>query len=409
MNDSLLTTHEPETAGFVVVHIMRFAGDKIVVPISAIDVGNAMRPTFECCKGHGAVALVDAATGKVLWTWHTMEQAKPLGRKNSQGVDLYGPSGAPIWSSPSVDLKKGVVYTATGENTSPPATGTSDSLVAIDLATGKQKWVFQALANDVWNMSCPVGPPAPGTKLKPNCFFAGEGSVMRDHDFGGGPVIWRGKGKELILGGQKSGDVWAVDSTTGKQVWRHQFGKGSPLGGVHWGIATDGTRVFAPIADPGVPAPLGAAGLYAVDIASGKVAWEWKATPGCDNGRKAKVPGIVATKGAHVHLVDQSTVRGIDIRDGLHPNDFGYAKMSWNWFRAMAPVYGVNTARSTAANPYALTRGNFCHLVDNNPGPEWEPYFDCRWYYKNRVGKVWTWQTKRLGKWVSFNPDRHDR
>ena len=131
----------------------------------------------------------------------------------------------------------------------------------------------------------------------------------------------------------------------------------------------------------------------------------------------AKVPGIVAGKGAHVHLVDQSTVKGIDIRDGLHPNDFGYAKMSWNWFRAMAHVYGLNTAGSTTSNPYAATRGNFCHLVDNNPGPAWEPYFDCRWYYKNRVGKVWTWQTKRLvtekhkrvSKWVSFDPDRHDR
>ena len=266
-----------------------FAGDRLIVPISAIDVANAMRPNFECCKGHGAVAAVDPANGKVLWTWHTMETAKLLGRKNSQGVDLYGPSGAPIWSSPSVDLKRGVVYAATGENTSPPATGTSDSLVAIDLATGRQKWVFQALANDVWNMSCPQGPPAPGATLKPNCFFGAEGSVMRDHDFGGGPIIWRGKSGELILGGQKSGDVWAVDAATGKQVWRQRFGKGTALGGVHWGIATDGVRLFAPIADPGVPAPVGAAGLYAIDIASGKVAWSWKATADCDNGRKARV------------------------------------------------------------------------------------------------------------------------
>ena len=266
-----------------------FAGEKIIVPISAIDVANAMRPNFECCKGHGAVAAVDAATGKVLWTWHTMETATPLGRKNSQGAELYGPSGAPIWSSPSVDLKKGVVYAATGENTSPPATGTSDSLVALDLATGKQKWVFQALANDVWNMACPVGAPPPGAVLKPNCFFAHEGSILRDHDFGGGPVIWRGKGRELILGGQKSGDVWAVESATGKVVWHHQFGKGTALGGVHWGVATDGTRLFAPIADPGVPAPLNAAGLYAIDIATGKLAWSWKAGADCENGRKARV------------------------------------------------------------------------------------------------------------------------
>ncbi len=96
-----------------------------------------MRASFECCKAHGAVALLNAADGKLLWTWHTMEDAKPLGRKNSQGVEIYGPSGAPIWSSPSVDVKAGVVYAATGESTSPPATNTSDSLVAIDLAPAR--------------------------------------------------------------------------------------------------------------------------------------------------------------------------------------------------------------------------------------------------------------------------------
>jgi polyvinyl alcohol dehydrogenase (cytochrome) len=289
-----------------------FAGDRIVVPISAIDVGNAMRPKFECCKAHGAVAAVDAATGKVLWTWHTMEDARPLGRKNSQGIDVYGPSGAPIWSSPSVDLKGGVVYTSTGENTSPPATGTSDSLVALDLATGKQKWVFQALANDVWNMSCPIGSATGGRAPGPNCFFAAEGSVLRDHDFGGGPVIWRGKGRTLILGGQKSGDVWAIDAASGKQAWHHQFGEGTALGGVHWGIATDGTRVFAPIADPGVPPADNAAGLYAIDIASGKVAWSWKAQPDCEGDRKVRVPscGVRFGISAPPLVVDGAVIAG---------------------------------------------------------------------------------------------------
>jgi lysophospholipase L1-like esterase len=153
----------------------------------------------------------------------------------------------------------------------------------------------------------------------------------------------------------------------------------------------------------------------------------------------ARVPGIVAGKGARVHLVDQSTVNGIDIRDGLHPNDFGFAKMSWNWYRAMARVYGFGAAASGTADPYAATRGTFCHLVDGNPGPAWSAYFDCRWFYRNlvaatvhgRTTKVRTWQTGQVvterrqvrikgravtravtvtvTKWVSFNPDRHDR
>ncbi|HEY0001607.1 MAG TPA: SGNH/GDSL hydrolase family protein [Actinoplanes sp.] len=151
----------------------------------------------------------------------------------------------------------------------------------------------------------------------------------------------------------------------------------------------------------------------------------------------AKVPGIVAGKSYRVHLVDQSTVRGIDIRDGLHPNDFGFAKMSWNWYQALAGVYRTGVAWPTDHNPYAVTHGNFCHLVDGDPGPAWTAYFDCRWFYRNlvatlangRIVKVWTWQAKRtvtetrrvwvkdhyekrkvtVTKWVSFDPNRLNR
>lgn len=148
----------------------------------------------------------------------------------------------------------------------------------------------------------------------------------------------------------------------------------------------------------------------------------------------ATVPGVVGGKGPHVHLVDQSTVKGIDIRDGLHPNDFGYAKMSWNWYQAMAGIFGAGTAWPKDNNPYASTRGYFCHLVDGDPGPQWKAFFDCRWYYRTLVAtvvrghsaKVWTWQTKRrvterrrvrvkghyetrsvtVSKWVPFDPNR---
>lgn len=270
----------------------QIAGGRIIVPISGFDVAAAGSPKFECCKVHGAVAALDAATGKVLWTFDTMPDARPLGVSNAAGTPVYGPSGAPIWNSPSVDLKRGLVFAGTGENTSPPATETSDSVIAIDLATGKAKWVRQALKNDVWNMSCPQGRDS-GGKPGPNCFFYDTTqSVLRDHDFGAGPIVFRGRGgRDVILAGQKSGDVWALDPDSGKVLWRRKFGPGTALGGVHWGIATDGVRVFAPISDPWVKPDESAAGLHAIDVATGKVAWEWKASPDCGGGRDKRVMG----------------------------------------------------------------------------------------------------------------------
>ena len=288
-----------------------FAGERLIVPVSAIDVALAMRPGYACCRGHGAVVALSAATGAKLWTYDTMPAAKPLGVKNQIGVEMQGPSGAPIWSSPSVDLKNGLVLTATGENTSPPATGTSDSVIAIDLATGKMKWLFQGLADDVWNMSCPSGRDSkrpPGA----NCFFYEGNSVLRDHDFGAGPVLATVAGRELVLAGQKSGDVWGLDRKSGMKVWQQKFGPGTALGGVHWGLTYDGRRLYVPISDPGVPADKSAAGLHAVNPANGKVLWAWRAVPDCDNGRAARVAGCLVHAGlsAAPMVIDQAVVAG---------------------------------------------------------------------------------------------------
>lgn len=232
--------------------------DKIIVPVSASDVSRAQNPLYECCKSHGAVLALNAADGKQLWIAHTMEAAKPTGKKNSAGANLWGPSGAPIWSTPSIDVKKGIIYAGTGENTSLPATDTSDSIWAIDLKDGKTKWFFQALENDVWNMACARGA---------NCPPASE-SVLRDFDFGAGPILGKSEsGATLILGGQKSGDVWAI-SENGQKAWHTRFGNGSALGGVHWGMASDGKVLFVPIAD------VAGAGMYGIEIATGKTLWQ---------------------------------------------------------------------------------------------------------------------------------------
>ncbi|MGD2134396.1 MAG: PQQ-binding-like beta-propeller repeat protein, partial [Maricaulaceae bacterium] len=160
------------------------ADDKIIIPISASGVGSGANASFECCVGHGAVVALDAATGEHLWEYHTMEEADYTGEVSSTGVRQRGPSGAPIWATPTVDVERGLVYVATGENTSLPATETSDAIIALDLETGELEWLFQALEKDVWHIGCGGDLSAPN----PNC-PTGDDLNSRDFDFGGSPVI----------------------------------------------------------------------------------------------------------------------------------------------------------------------------------------------------------------------------
>lgn len=287
-----------------------FYQNRIVVPISAMDVAKAADPKYKCCVSHGAVAVVDAADGRVIWTAHTMEAAKALGRKSSTGQELWGPSGAPIWSTPAVDVKRGLVYVGTGENTSPPATPTSDSIMAVDLKTGARKWVFQASKNDIWNMAC-----RGLTNSGPNCPWTEAESIRRDFDFGAGPILVNGPGgRSVVLAGQKSGQVYGLDPDDGgKVLWTQKFGKGTALGGVHWGMASDGQRLFAPISDPiQKPGDAGSPGLNALDVLTGKVLWQVAAKPDCEGGRAERLINCRTRYGfsAAPMVVDHAVITG---------------------------------------------------------------------------------------------------
>lgn len=285
--------HDP---GVLVTGAPVVSGDRVIVPISAGDAGSAANDYFECCKAHGAVAALDARTGERLWTWHATADARPLGRDNRVGVAMWGPSGVPVWSTPTIDEKRGVVYITTGENNSLPATNTSDAVIALDLKTGEPRWIFQALERDVWTIACG---PRPGA----NCPDPSE-SVRLDYDFGAGVVIAKTRaGKEVLLAGQKSGDVFALDpDAEGKVIWRRTLGAGSALGGVHWALASDGRRVFVGLNDPvfpgaGSPDRPPEPGLYALDFDTGETVWSWKAEPACGEGRQARFPGCAARYG----------------------------------------------------------------------------------------------------------------
>lgn len=343
-------------------------GDKVIAPSSQYEIMLAAQDTYECCKIHGGVVALDAMTGKRVWEGHTMEQAKPI-KDRGDGKMIWGPSGAPVWNSPSVDLKRQQLYVGTGEANSAPAHHNTNALIAFSLKDGSIKWTHQATPNDVFNVGCT---PTGG---KMNCPTKEE-TVFRDVDFGASTIIAKApNGKELVLAGQKSGTVWAMNPDTGKVEWRRDIGTGGPNGGVHWGIAADDTHVYAPISYIGrsIPgqdvSPDLKPGLYAVNLNDGSMDWQFHVTPDCTDARKKFVPrcnGLFGLSGAPTVIGDHIITGGLDGRVYMLEKKTG--KLVWTFdtareFTTLNGVAGnggsVDNASIIAANGLVLLNSGY--------------------------------------------------
>ncbi len=245
---------------------------KVLAPISVIESNFPPDDGYECCKGQGAVVALDLASGEKLWLGRTInEDAKPT-RLGRTGTQQWGPAGAMVWSTPTIDPKRNLVIIGTGENLSWPATETSDAIIAYDIDTGERRWVFQATKADIWNSAC--------GRRGANCDWPGE-YHSPDHDFGAtSMLVTTGNGTELIIAGQKSGVVWALNPDTGQLVWSNKIGRGSAMGGVHWGMAYDDASemIFAPMNDPSAMPenPNTGPGIHALNASTGAIAWSYK-------------------------------------------------------------------------------------------------------------------------------------
>jgi polyvinyl alcohol dehydrogenase (cytochrome) len=228
----------------------------LYVPLSASEESQGNVGAYPCCTFVGTVVAVDAITGKRLWSQAILDEAPHPTRKNAAGTQMYGPAGGAIWSAPTIDAKRGHLYVATGDSYTEVKHPTSDAVLAMDLATGKIRWANQVLADDNY-MSGTINGPL--------------GQRGPDYDFGASPMIVEAGGRTLVITGNKSSIVYAMDPATGKTVWATpKLGSGGAGGGVEWGTATDGKRVFAALADN--PAR-GRPGLVALDAATGKELW----------------------------------------------------------------------------------------------------------------------------------------
>jgi polyvinyl alcohol dehydrogenase (cytochrome) len=268
---------------------------RVFVGVAGSEEITSMDPHYPCCTYRGSLSALDANTGKTLWKTYTIAEAAKPTHKNSLGTQLWGPAGASIWTTPTVDPIRHAVYVGTGNAFSGPAGKTSDALVAFDIKSGKILWSYQALANDVSPAGCngngPKGeqcPPDPGP----------------DWDFANSPILETlASGQRVLVAAHKGGLVVAVDPDhEGALRWKTDLAE--PNAGdaiqIMWGGASDGENIYY---------ALKAGGVAAVRLTDGKRIWTTRIDPAVipsEAGKRLRrgleaavtvVPGVVFAGG----------------------------------------------------------------------------------------------------------------
>jgi polyvinyl alcohol dehydrogenase (cytochrome) len=277
---------------------------KIYVGVSSRESALAKFP-YPCCSFRGSMLALDAQTGKILWKTYMVPDN---GGKRGQF------SGGAIWgSSPAIDEKRQLVYIATGQNYDVPAPlkqcmakhadapalqktecldkldppdNRHNAVVALSLTTGEVAWTKKLRGYDAWNFSCEprIIPYLPA--FTKNC----PGPTGNDFDFGQAPMLINvdinGEPRELLVIGQKSGVFWALDpARNGEVVWATVVGPGGIQGGMEFGAASDGKRIYAQVGNIEHTAFQLTAGRFAgetanggiwaaLDAATGKLLWQ---------------------------------------------------------------------------------------------------------------------------------------
>lgn len=244
----------------------------------------AVVPGYEL-SFRGSMLALDLANGATLWKTY---------------LAPAGYTGNAVWgSSPAIDTKRKQIYIATGNNYSVPEDVLAcvanagdpdtmaacsapdshfDSVVALDMNTGAIRWATRAIPYDAWTVDCTPFPGADGD-LCPQ-------PAGPDFDFGQAPALStvkdaHGKSVDVVGAGQKSGQYWQLDADTGAVRWVTQAGPGGTAGGLQWGSAVDGTRIYTASANSNfVPwtlpdGTITTDGMWSgLDAQTGKLLWQ---------------------------------------------------------------------------------------------------------------------------------------
>lgn len=347
---------------------------RVYVPVSSRE-ESQVAPHYPCCQFRGSVVALDAETGKRIWKTYTISEAARPTVKNRAGTQIYGPAGVAVWVAPAIDAKRGVLYIGTGNDYSAPATRNSDAIMAFDLKTGRIRWSRQITANDIWNLSCR------GTVDPATC----PDASAPDYDFAAAPILARMKdGRDLVLAGQKSAIVYALDpDKDGEIVWHTNIGKGGTQGGILFGPAADADTIYAALSDftrdftaPGGPvaSTTEGGGLAAIRIADGRKKWQVGAAPSacasqtrkpCSPAQAAAItviPGVVFSGSVDGFFRAYSTADGKILWEYDTVRDFQTAN------GVTAKGGSINNAGAAVAGGMVFTNSGYSHHSGVIPG-----------------------------------------
>lgn len=285
---------------------------RLYVPMSTSEGFSASTPDYPCCTFRGSVTALNAATGEQIWKTYTIPESKPT-RKNSIGTQLYAPSGVAVWNSPTIDAKRHAVYFGTGDSATEPAPETSDSIMAVDINTGKLLWSFQAEPNDATLGGCGG---RGGAKSEACPEHPGP-----DWDFGASPILKTlSNGRDIILAPNKSGIVFALDpDKKGALLWKtnmseREGGRGTNL---VWGGSADERNLYV---------GLGSGAIAALQYSTGEKIWTTHlAQPGSRESNVAAssaIPGAVFIGGTDGRLHALATSDGHELWNFDTARDF---------------------------------------------------------------------------------------
>lgn len=309
-----------------------FYDNVLYAPVSSYEVILAAMPLYGCCDFRGSMLALDATTGETIWRTYTVENESKASTDNLIFPDKMGPSGAPIWSAPTLDIERQQILFGSGENYSDPPTAGSDAIWALDMATGKVNWRHQFTQGDAWNAGC-------NSWFDSNCPEANG----PDLDFGAPPILIEAGEVDIVLAGQKSANVFAMKASNGELLWQRDLGRGGMLGGIHWGMAAnpDKSVLYIPINDRILDDSdiKAAPGLHALDINTGESIWFTPNSGGCTKAKDNCHNGMSA---AIISTPDLVFAGGLDGRISAYDAETGDTKWSYETWRSFDTVNGVD-------------------------------------------------------------------